>query len=94
LSAYRWFFCLVFADHNVIFIPYVAGEEADTLDAIFRGDKVEVESERQFNLTVSFILVLIWLLWLYPECVALWTKEGKGLMAHKFASAFYTHFPN
>jgi alcohol oxidase len=48
-----------YQDHNVIFVPYLAGEEADTLDAIFRGDKVEVE-----------------------KCVALWTKEGKGLMAH------------
>jgi len=48
-----------YQDHNVIFIPYLADDEADTLDALFRGEKDEVD-----------------------RCVALWTKEGKGLMAH------------
>ena len=34
-----------FTDHNVIFIPYLADGEAETLDALFRGEKEEVDSK-------------------------------------------------
>ncbi|KAJ7455242.1 GMC oxidoreductase-domain-containing protein [Mycena galericulata] len=30
-----------YQDHNVVFVPYLASEEAETLDALFRGDKDE-----------------------------------------------------
>ncbi|KAJ6624000.1 GMC oxidoreductase-domain-containing protein [Mycena sp. CBHHK59/15] len=30
-----------YQDHNVVFVPYLASEEAETLDAFFRGDKEE-----------------------------------------------------
>ncbi|KAJ7096512.1 glucose-methanol-choline oxidoreductase, partial [Mycena belliarum] len=31
-----------YQDHNVVFVPYLASEEADTHDALFRGEKDEV----------------------------------------------------
>jgi alcohol oxidase len=33
-----------YQDHNVVFVPYLATEEADTLDALFRGEPDEVAS--------------------------------------------------
>ncbi|KAJ7126761.1 GMC oxidoreductase-domain-containing protein [Mycena epipterygia] len=32
-----------YQDHNVVFVPYLASEEAETLDAFFRGEKDEEE---------------------------------------------------
>jgi hypothetical protein len=32
-------------DHNLMFVPYLAAEEAETLDGIFREDEHELESE-------------------------------------------------
>ncbi|KAF8075818.1 GMC oxidoreductase-domain-containing protein [Lyophyllum atratum] len=32
-----------YMDHNVIFAPYIASEDADTMDVLFRGSKEEVE---------------------------------------------------
>ncbi|KAF8071781.1 GMC oxidoreductase-domain-containing protein [Lyophyllum atratum] len=32
-----------YMDHNLIFAPYIASEDADTLDVIFRGKQAEVE---------------------------------------------------
>ncbi|KAF8655059.1 hypothetical protein AX16_003260 [Volvariella volvacea WC 439] len=34
-----------YQDHNVVFVPYLASEEAETLDAIFRGEP-EAEAEQ------------------------------------------------
>ncbi|KAF8643245.1 hypothetical protein AX16_009134 [Volvariella volvacea WC 439] len=34
-----------YQDHNVLFVPYLASEDADTLDAIFRGEE-EAEAEQ------------------------------------------------
>jgi alcohol oxidase len=48
-----------YQDHNIVFVPYLADDEADTLDALFQDDKDEVN-----------------------KWVALWTTEGKGLLAH------------
>lgn len=31
-------------DHNVVFVPYLADDKAETLDALFRGEKEEVDS--------------------------------------------------
>lgn len=33
------------ADHTAISPPYVAADEVETLDAYFRGDEEEIESE-------------------------------------------------
>ncbi|KAG5350045.1 hypothetical protein C0989_000483 [Termitomyces sp. Mn162] len=30
-------------DHNVIFAPYFASEDSDTMDVIFRGSEAEIE---------------------------------------------------
>lgn len=35
-----------FLDHNVIFVPYLADNESETLDALFRGEQDEVDSKR------------------------------------------------
>ncbi|KIJ66955.1 GMC oxidoreductase [Hydnomerulius pinastri MD-312] len=32
-----------YQDHNVVFVPYLASEQAETLDALFRGEKEEEE---------------------------------------------------
>ncbi|KAH7926098.1 alcohol oxidase [Leucogyrophana mollusca] len=32
-----------YQDHNVIFVPYLASDDAETLDALFRGEKEEEE---------------------------------------------------
>ncbi|KAH7926097.1 alcohol oxidase [Leucogyrophana mollusca] len=32
-----------YQDHNVVFVPYLASNDAETLDALFRGDKEEVD---------------------------------------------------
>jgi hypothetical protein len=34
---------MICADHNILFIPFFAADEAQTLDAIFRNDQSEVE---------------------------------------------------
>ena len=31
-------------DHNVVFVPYYAADDADTMDALFRAEKEEVDS--------------------------------------------------
>ena len=39
-------FLLIFnADHNCMFLPFVATEDADTLDQLFRGTPEEVACE-------------------------------------------------
>ena len=32
-------------DHNVVFVPYYAADDADTMDALFRAEKEEVDSK-------------------------------------------------
>ncbi|KIM84345.1 alcohol oxidase [Piloderma croceum F 1598] len=32
-----------YQDHNVVFVPYLADDEAETLDALFRGEKEEID---------------------------------------------------
>lgn len=39
-------------DHNVLFLPYFASEDADTLDEIFRATG---EAELQCNLFIFFL---------------------------------------
>ena len=34
---------LIQEDHNVMFIPYIASEDADTMDAIFRATEDEIK---------------------------------------------------
>lgn len=34
-----------YQDHNIVFVPYLADNEAETLDALFRGEKEEVDSK-------------------------------------------------
>ena len=34
---------MICADHNILFIPYFAADEAQTLDAILRNDQSAVE---------------------------------------------------
>ena len=68
-----------YQDHNVLFVPYLASDEAETLDALFRGEKEEVDSELCSLPTPTYTLKRS-----YAECVSQWVKEGKGFMAHKF----------
>ncbi len=34
---------MIYADHNILFIPFFAADEAQTLDAVFRNDQSAVE---------------------------------------------------
>lgn len=34
---------MIYADHNVLFIPYFAADEAQTLDGVLRNDQSVVE---------------------------------------------------
>lgn len=68
-----------YQDHNVIFVPYLADDSAETLDALFRGEKEEVDS-KSTSLTTSTCTLQS----SYTECVSQWADEGKGLLAHKF----------
>jgi hypothetical protein len=34
---------MVYADHNILFIPYFAADEAQTLDGVLRNDQATVE---------------------------------------------------
>jgi hypothetical protein len=34
---------MICADHNILFIPYFAADEAQTLDAVLRNDQSAVE---------------------------------------------------
>ena len=36
---------MLLVDHNLVVTPYIASEDADTLDALFRGKEVELERE-------------------------------------------------
>ena len=67
-----------YQDHNVIFVPYLADGEAETLDALFRGEKEEVDSKPCSLPTSAFTLKSS-----CPECSSQWVNEGKGLLAHK-----------
>lgn len=71
-------------DHNVVFVPYLADEEAETLDALFREDVDEEESELPSSVSsVPFSLNFCVL-----ECTAQWIEDGKGLLSHKFCLSF------
>jgi alcohol oxidase len=37
------FLTCICADHNILFIPYFAADEAQTLDAIFRNDEGAID---------------------------------------------------
>lgn len=46
-------------DHNVAFVPFLAGEDVDSLDAIYRGEETEeLNGESQVS---SLPLILIFL---------------------------------
>lgn len=66
-------------DHNLIFAPYFASEDADTLDAIFRDKEVQLQ-----RMVISAEIEYFWLI-LQPALVSQWLHNGKGLMAHKLS---------
>jgi hypothetical protein len=63
-------------DHNGLFPPYYASEEAETLDGIFRGDVEEDTSKLYFSSRSDRSKVAI-------EWQVMWNKNGKGLIANK-----------
>ena len=68
-----------YQDHNLIFVPYLATDEAETMDALFRGEKEEVDSKPCSLPTSAYTLKSS-----YAECSSQWFNEGKGFLAHKF----------
>jgi hypothetical protein len=69
------------SDHPIAFPAYLAAKESDTLDALYRGDAKETESERsRFNLILVAASDLRAL-----EQMALWSYDGSGLASHKYA---------
>ena len=46
-----------FTDHNVVFVPYLADDEAETLDAIFRGEKEELDSKLPMSISWTQMLI-------------------------------------
>jgi len=46
-----------FIDHNVVFVPYLADDEAETLDAIFRGEKEELDSKLPMSISWTQMLI-------------------------------------
>ena len=68
-----------YQDHNLIFVPYLADGEAETLDALFREEKEEVDSKPCSLPTSTYTLKSS-----YAECSSQWFNKGKGLLAHKF----------
>ena len=64
-------------DHYVLFPPYLAADDAETLDGIVRNDPEEIErAYATFNSDLNFTGgVLGW--------STKWLKDGSGLMAHK-----------
>ena len=69
------------SDHQVIFSPYLASEESDTLDSIVRME------EPAFTSMFHRIRCAVNLATISLDFSTEWQKTGKGLMAHKYAYA-------
>ena len=63
---------------NVVFVPYLADDKAETLDALLRGEKHEEDSKS------STCCCAVTDMPCSTECIDQWMKDGTGLLAHKF----------
>ena len=43
---------MIRTDHNIVFSPYIAADEAQTLDGIFRNNESAVEGRSKHRLTM------------------------------------------
>ncbi|KAF9478333.1 alcohol oxidase [Pholiota conissans] len=89
LRRYRMKF---FVDHNVIFLPFVASEETDSLDTIFRGSKEEVEPYEQQWLKDGQGLMAHNAI----DCGVKWRPNAKELaaMSPEFDERWKTYYAN
>ena len=69
-------------DHNLVALPFLASENAETMDEVFRG------TEEQLERTYAVILIMHctrakWSSALFVAYVKKWLHNGKGLLASK-----------
>ena len=74
-----WFSYQNPVDHNIIALPFVAREDAETMDEVFRGTEEEIERTCAAILTLFCRLSNI----LFIAHVKRWMHDGKGLIASK-----------
>ena len=69
-------------DHNLVSLPFVASEDADSMDVLFRGTEEEVESMHASASSMYCELINI----LFVAYEKRWLLDGTGLMASKSVS--------
>ena len=82
---------LISLDHNLAGVPFLASEDAVTMDEVFRGTEEEVERMWAAALTLHCKLSDI----LFIAHEKRWLQDGKGLLASKSVSVvfIYLQFP-
>ena len=63
-------------------MPYLASEDADTLDVLFRDEEAQLK-----RMVVLADSEYIWLT-IRSALISKWLQDGKGLMAHKLSPNF------
>ena len=78
-------------DHNLVGAPFLASEDAVTMDEVFRGAEEEVK--RMFTATLTMHCKLVDIFFVAHE--KKWLQDGKGLIAAKSVSVvfIYLQFP-
>ena len=78
-------------DHNLVGAPFLASEDAVTMDEVFRGAEEEVKGMCTATLTLHCKLVGIF----FVAHEKKWLQDGKGLIAAKSVSVvfIYLQFP-
>ena len=75
-------------DHNLVCLPFVASEDADSMDDLFRGTEEEVE---RMHASVSRMYCEL-INTLFVAYEKRWLLDGTGLMASKSVSVAFVVF--
>ena len=73
-------------DHNLVGVPYIANEDAVTMDEMFWGTEAEIERMYAADLTMHCKLSDIF----FVAHEKRWLQDGKGLLACKLVSVIFT----
>ena len=72
-------------DHNTITLPFVASENAESMDELFGGTEEQLERTSAVDLTIVLELSDVF----FVAYVKRWLHDGKGLMASKSVSVVH-----
>ena len=69
-------------DHNLIALPFVGSEDAETMDELLRGTEEEIQGMQTAALTMHYKLSDL----VFLAHTKKWLDDGKGLIASKLVS--------